>query len=424
MVDDAERQHEERRAEHGDVQQPLGEERADDRARAGLGARRHEHDAERVARAPGQDVVAHVADRDERVRVRPVRSRAVVLEQPALAAHRRGDEVQRDCRAQREPLRAGVGQLRRLLPERPDDHARERRDRHGRATMSRYASRSCGSASRMIRPPRPRRRPARAPRRRSTGPRRRGRRRSAGACAPSAPGPPRSRRSGRRRSNVRMPCCRRISFVRVALDEDVLSSQTSSSMCSRCPGAGSPAGACCPSSFRPPVWCSRYPASCTTSTVSATRSTSAMSVMGADRQPRRLAQLGRGSRSRRAHVRVVLDMVPLCSSATPAAANACLYPPTHRPAVARVGANLATAAADASVAERHDRGSRGAVRRVPVPLGSWRAGCYSVARARSQPDTRATSARLTGTSSPACSASRTIAPFSVSISVRRPASTS
>ena len=145
--------------EHGDVQQPLGQQRADDGALRRLRARRHQDDADGVAGAGGQHVVAHVADDGERVGVRAGRVRAFVHEQPlpALGAHDRGQGVERDRAEQRGDLGGGVRQLRRLLLGRPphdepdpDDRDDDPDQRQGRAAPG-PGDRRRGDDERMLR---------------------------------------------------------------------------------------------------------------------------------------------------------------------------------------------------------------------------------------------------------------------------------
>src|SRR6478736_3695556 len=85
------------------VQQALGGERAEHGAFGGVRARGHEDDADRVPGARGEDVVAHVADHVQALRVLARRRGALVLEQalPAFAAHQRREAVEDDRPDQR-----------------------------------------------------------------------------------------------------------------------------------------------------------------------------------------------------------------------------------------------------------------------------------------------------------------------------------
>ena len=118
------------------------------------------NDADRVAGAGGEDVVAHVADHGQRVRVAALRGGALVLEQPlpALAAHERREPVERDRADQRRDLARGGRELRRVLLGRPPDDDAERDDADEDDRGS--AARSGGAGS----PGRPDRRVGRRPR--------------------------------------------------------------------------------------------------------------------------------------------------------------------------------------------------------------------------------------------------------------------
>ena len=107
------------------------------------GARRHQHDADRVAGARGQDVVARVADDGQRVGVGAVRLGPLVDQQPlpALRAHDGRQPVERDRADQRGDLAGGVRQLRRVLLGRPPDDAAERRRSRRRPRAATGASR-------------------------------------------------------------------------------------------------------------------------------------------------------------------------------------------------------------------------------------------------------------------------------------------
>ena len=123
------------RDQHGDVEQPLGEQRADHGADRGAGARRHQDRADRVARARGQHVVAHVAHAGERVGVDARGLGALVDQQPlpALRAHEGGQRVERDRPDQGGQLGPAGGQVGRLLLGRPPDDAGEGEQGHGQA---------------------------------------------------------------------------------------------------------------------------------------------------------------------------------------------------------------------------------------------------------------------------------------------------
>ena len=99
----------EQREDHGDVEQPLGEQRAEHGLLRRRRARGHQEHAHGVARARGQDVVARVADDVEPLRVGAARRGALGAQQraPALAAHERGERVERDRAGQRAPLGRG-----------------------------------------------------------------------------------------------------------------------------------------------------------------------------------------------------------------------------------------------------------------------------------------------------------------------------
>ena len=132
--------------QQADVEQPLREQRADHAAHQQSRARRHQHHADRVARARGQQVVAHVADDVQLLRDAPRRRPALVDEQPlpALAADERRDSVEHHGAGHREPLARGLRQARGGLANGPVDDPGERQHRH-RRTDPRRARAAAGS---------------------------------------------------------------------------------------------------------------------------------------------------------------------------------------------------------------------------------------------------------------------------------------
>jgi hypothetical protein len=126
-------EHEEDEAERGRVEDPLGDERADHAGRGRARAARAEERLHEVARARREGVVAHVADRRERVRVAARHVGAAVVQQraPALAAQERGERVQREAGAERGERGAGRRQVRQRLARRPPHDRRERGGRDG-----------------------------------------------------------------------------------------------------------------------------------------------------------------------------------------------------------------------------------------------------------------------------------------------------
>ena len=131
LAEDGVANDEEEHEDDGDVEQPLGHDRAQHRALRRLRARRHHHHADRVAGPRRQHVVHGIADHGQRVGVRAQRVRAVVEQQPlpALGAHQRVDAVERDRPDQRRELSRSVGELGRILAQRPPHHGPERHDR-------------------------------------------------------------------------------------------------------------------------------------------------------------------------------------------------------------------------------------------------------------------------------------------------------
>jgi hypothetical protein len=117
--------------ERGRIEQPLRDDRAENLAPPRRRALAQEQDAQNLPAARRQDRVSHVADGREPVRVGwPVLDvRAPENRVPAPAADQRRDAVQRHGGDQRAPLGRLVGQLGRLLAQRPPDHAGERHDR-------------------------------------------------------------------------------------------------------------------------------------------------------------------------------------------------------------------------------------------------------------------------------------------------------
>ena len=144
VADDHE-QHE----QDGDVEQPLGHQRADDGAVGRLRARRHQHDADRVAGARGQDVVAHVADDGERVGVGALRAWRPRPRAAAASARRARRSRARRGRSPR-PARGSrprcAGRRRLLLGRPPDDRAeRDERDESPSSDSSERRRRGAGA---------------------------------------------------------------------------------------------------------------------------------------------------------------------------------------------------------------------------------------------------------------------------------------
>ena len=120
--------HHEDHRQRDQVEYALGHHRAEQGALARLAAARHQHDLERLARARGQDVVAHVADGRQHVAVAAMRAHAGDGEDPvpALAARDRRHRVQEDRRREPGDRVTAARELRRLLLRRPPDDRRER----------------------------------------------------------------------------------------------------------------------------------------------------------------------------------------------------------------------------------------------------------------------------------------------------------
>jgi len=129
------RQHHEQRSQHRGVQQALGDDRGEDLPPPRGRAAAEQPDAQDLAAAHRQHVVAHVADQRQPVGVRALVRDAGQAQDavPAEAADRERHAVDADGADEPRPAARRVRELRRVLLGDPPRHRRQRDDRHEEA---------------------------------------------------------------------------------------------------------------------------------------------------------------------------------------------------------------------------------------------------------------------------------------------------